>query len=108
MIDPGRLNRRLTLQAPIESDDGQGGVVRGYADQAAVWAQVAPVVASAVERGVAGAEVAAMQLRIILRAGVTLTRTHRFVDGANIYRIVAWRDRDGGRLVEIDAEIEQH
>ena len=27
----GELNRRLVLQAPVESDDGAGGVTRSYA-----------------------------------------------------------------------------
>ena len=31
MIDPGELNRRLVLEAPVESADGAGGVTRSYA-----------------------------------------------------------------------------
>jgi hypothetical protein len=40
MIDPGALKTRLTIEAPVESDDGQGGLVRGYATFAKAWAQV--------------------------------------------------------------------
>ncbi|WP_322516456.1 head-tail adaptor protein [Rhodopseudomonas palustris] len=102
MIDPGRLNTRLTLQAPVESDDGQGGVVRSYAPQAVVWARV---VQHAAREGVdADADRAMLRVAITLRGGVALTRAHRLIDGARIYRIVSWRKRDAGTWLEIDAE----
>ena len=44
-IDPGALNRRLTLEAPVETADGTGGVIRSYATVATVWASVEPVAA---------------------------------------------------------------
>lgn len=81
MIDPGRLNRRLTLLAPVETDDGQGGA----ADQ----------------------DRAVLRAKITLRAGVTLSRAHRLADGDSVYRIIAWRRRERGALLEIDAETEQ-
>ena len=31
MTRPGDLNRRLVLEAPVETPDGTGGVTRGYA-----------------------------------------------------------------------------
>src|SRR3954454_21241608 len=40
MIDPGRLKTRLTIQAPSELDDGQGGVTRSFTTIATVWAAV--------------------------------------------------------------------
>ena len=30
MTQPGELDRRLTLEAPVETDDGAGGVTRTY------------------------------------------------------------------------------
>ncbi|MGP9811895.1 head-tail adaptor protein [Rhodopseudomonas sp. NSM] len=102
MIDPGRLSTRLTLEAPVESGDGQGGVVRSYAAQAVVWALVVP---HAAREGVdADADRAMLRVTITLRGGVQLTRAHRLIDGARIYRIVSWRPREGGALIEIDAE----
>jgi head-tail adaptor len=104
MIDPGRLKTRLLIQAPVEADDGQGGVTRSYATLATVWAQVAPLPARAgggVEADAAGADA---KYRIILRGNFSLTLQHRLVDGARIYRLTAIRDRDGRRLLEIDAE----
>jgi head-tail adaptor len=105
MIDPGRLKTRLQIQAPDETDDGQGGVERSYAALATVWAAVTPLVARAGGGVEADAEGAAVKYRIILRSNFSLTLQHRLVDGARIYRITAIRDRDDRRFIEIDAEL---
>jgi SPP1 family predicted phage head-tail adaptor len=105
MIDPGRLKTRLTIQSPDETDDGQGGVVRGYTTLATVWAQVTPLAARAAGGVEADAEGATTKYRIILRGNFSLTLQHRLVDGARIYRIAAIRDRDDRRFIEIDAEL---
>lgn len=102
MIDPGRLNRRLTLQAPDERDDGQGGVVRDYATAAVLWAQVAPLPAR--DQLIADSDTARSRLRLTLRGGIALSRRHLFVDGAQSYRIIGWRTRDNGALLEVDVE----
>jgi head-tail adaptor len=104
MIDPGRLKTRLLLQAPVASDDGQGGVaVSDYTTQAVLWAALLP---SAARREVsADADGAMLRVRIFVRAGYALTLQHRLVDGGKIYRIVTWREIDDGRFVEIDAEL---
>ena len=103
MIDPGRLKTRLTVQAPVETDDGQGGVSRDYATQDVVWAAVVPLAAA--EKVAADADGAALRVRIVLRRGTALTLRHRLVDGERVYRVVAFRDLDQGRFVEIDAEL---
>ena len=103
MIDPGALNTRLTIEAPVESDDGQGGVVRGYADAVGAWAQVTHLAAR--HDLSADADGAGLRARIVMRSGVVLTLQHRLVDGARVYRITGIRDRDGGRFIEIDAEL---
>ncbi|ABD08163.1 Phage head-tail adaptor, putative [Rhodopseudomonas palustris HaA2] len=104
MIDPGRLNTRLVLEVPVESGDGQGGVTRSYAPQQVVWARV---VQHAAREGVdADADRAMLRVTITLRGGVALTRAHRLIDGARIYRIISWRDIDRGAWLEIDAETE--
>jgi head-tail adaptor len=107
MIDPGRLKTRLSIQAPVETGDGQGGVARSYVTLATVWAQVAPLAARAGAGGgvEADAEGATTKYRILLRSNFSLTLQHRLVDGARIYRIAAIRDRDDRRFIEIDAEL---
>jgi SPP1 family predicted phage head-tail adaptor len=98
----GDLNRRLVLQEPVESADGQGGVTRSFQAVTTLWAQVEP-------RG-AGADVAAASLgaalryRIMLRARDDVTTRHRFVDGAHVYRVIAARLTADRRFLEIEAE----
>jgi SPP1 family predicted phage head-tail adaptor len=100
-IDPGALDRRLALEAPAETPDGAGGVVRTYQEVATLWASVEPVAA----RG----EVVAMQSgqtithRILIRRRADITARHRLRDGAKVFRIVALRERDR-RWLEIQAE----
>jgi len=102
MSDPARFNRRLSLQQPVETPDGAGGVVRSYEPVADIWAEVVPVNASA--------EVAADALgafvthRITVRAPRALTARHRFVEGARVYRILAWRENADRRLIEVAAQ----
>lgn len=102
MIDPGRMKTRLVIEAPNETDDGQGGVTRDYVAAATVWAAVLP--GRAQRRIDAEADGAAVALRIVMRAEFALTLRHRLVDDAKIYRIIALRAVDDGRFTEIDAE----
>jgi len=102
MTQPGALNRRLVLEAPVESDDGAGGVTRSYASVAVVWAQVTP---QAMRGDVAAdASGAALRYRIRLRRRDDVTMRHRFVDGGTVYRIVAARLDADRRFLAIDAE----
>lgn len=103
MIDPGNLNTRLTIEAPVEMPDGQGGVTRSYATFAKAWAQVTQLAGR--HDPATDADGAAIAARIVMRSNFVLTRQHRLLDGAQVYRIVAMRDRDGGRFIEIDAEL---
>jgi head-tail adaptor len=106
MIDPGRLKTRLTVQAPVETDDGQGGVARSYTTLTTAWAQVTPLAARGGGADVeAGAEGATVKYRILLRSNFILTLQHRLVDGARIYRIAAIRDADDRRFIAVDAEL---
>lgn len=105
MIAPGDLDRRLVLEAPVESDDGAGGVTRTYAAVATVWAQVTPLAARA---DVAAASLgAALRYRIVLRARSDVTTRHRFTDGATVYRIVAARSSADRRFLVVDAEVRE-
>ena len=103
MIDAGALRTRLVIEAPVESDDGLGGVTRGYATLAKVWAQVVPL--GARHDVAADADGAGVRYRIVIRCGDVLTLQHRLVDGARIYRILSFHERDNGRFVEIEAEL---
>lgn len=102
MTGAGDLNRRLLLEAPVETDDGAGGVTLLYDVVTVLWAQVLPLSARAgVTAGNAGATV---RYRIIVRARSDITTRHRFQDGTRIYRIVATRPTADRRFLEIEAE----
>ncbi len=103
MSNPGSLNRRLTLEAPVESADGAGGVVRNFETVATLWAEVTPVSAArAIEAERAGARITH---RIGIRFADDITTRHRFRDGDRAFRIVSLRDRDGRkRFLAIEAE----
>jgi head-tail adaptor len=103
MIDPGALKTRLTIEAPVETDDGQGGLVRGYATFAKAWAQVTQL--SARHDIAADADGAAVRTRIVMRNRLVLTLQHRLADGPRVYCILAIRERDDRRFIEIDAEL---
>jgi head-tail adaptor len=100
--DIAALNRRLVLEAPVETPDGAGGVMRGYEPAATLWAQVLP--ASARAEIVADSLDAALRHRIIMRAGPDITTRHRLRDGARIYHIVAAHESADRRFLEVDAE----
>ncbi|ABD87373.1 phage head closure protein [Rhodopseudomonas palustris] len=102
MIDPGRLKTRLTILAPVETPDGQGGVARDYATQATVWAAVTPL--SARGEVAADAAGAVVRVRITLRSNVELGLQHRLRDRGRDYRVVSIRAIEDGRFNEIDAE----
>ena len=103
MSDPGRLRHRLVLEAPVEADDGAGGVARSYQTAATVWAAIVPVALS--EQVAAEALGARLTHRIVIRTGIDVTTRHRFTLGARTFRIVGIRDPDeAGRFREILAE----
>jgi SPP1 family predicted phage head-tail adaptor len=99
------LDRRLVLDAPVETDDGAGGVVRGYVAVASIWAQVEPLSM----RGAIAADSlgAAQMFRIVLRRRNDVTTRHRLREGDCIYRVVAARLSADRRFTEIDAELRE-
>lgn len=99
--DPGRLNRRLVLEAPAETDDGAGGVVRTFVEVATLWAAVTPV--SATHGSEADAQGATVAWRVVMRLPREITTRHRLRLGGRILRVLAVRDPGFGFL-EIDAE----
>ena len=101
MTDPGTLNRRLTLEAPVETPDGAGGVARDYAAMATLWAEVTPIAAR--DNVVAAGLGATITHRIVIRVGPDITTRHRFRDGARVFRIATIRERNK-RFLEIHAE----
>ena len=102
MTAPGELNRRLVLEAPVETADGAGGVTRSYAAIMTLWASVEPL--SARPAVVADAAGATVTHRIVTRRRAAVTTRHRFVEGGTVYRIVTLREDGSRRFLVIGAE----
>lgn len=92
MTDPGTLNRRLTVEEPVETPDGAGGVIRSFAAGATLWASVMPLSA----REILDAARLGMILshRIVVRAGPVLSVRHRLREGGRIFCIASVRPQD--------------
>jgi SPP1 family predicted phage head-tail adaptor len=100
--DAGALNRRLVLEAPVDTADDQGGATTIYVTATTLWAALTPVEARTdVSADAAGA---AITHRIVVRGNFAVTLRHRLRDGDILYRIVAIRERDDRRFLDIDAE----
>jgi SPP1 family predicted phage head-tail adaptor len=91
----GRLKRRLVIEAPNETSDGAGGVTRGFAAIATVWARLEWI--SGEERWRQDRPEQAASWRITLRWRAGLTAAMRFRDGSRIFAIRAVGDPDGAR-----------
>ena len=102
MTGPGELNRRLVLEAPVETADGAGGVTRLYDVVTTLWAQVTPVSARA--DVAAGSLGQALRSRIVIRKRADVSTRHRFLEGTRIYRILSLRESADRRFLEIEAE----
>ncbi|KGF67448.1 head-tail adaptor protein [Hoeflea sp. BAL378] len=95
MVDPGRLNARLLLEAPVNAPDGQGGVSEGWTGVAALWGRIEPLRAGPDEQG--GAAVAVISHRVTLRHREDVRHRMRFVHRGRSLVIRAVRDPDESR-----------
>lgn len=99
MIPIAKLRHRLTLEAPEETPDGAGGVVRTWTSLGQIWAAIEPVSAS--EATIADRRVARVTHRLVLRRRGGITINHRFRLGVRTFTIQAIRDPDErGRFLE--------
>ncbi|MGC1467720.1 MAG: phage head closure protein [Pseudolabrys sp.] len=102
VINPGDLDRRLVLDAPVDTEDGAGGVVTMFQPVTTLWAQVTPLAARA--DIAADALGAALRYRIVIRYRADVTTRHRFQDGDRTYRIIAVQESTDRRFLAITAE----
>ncbi len=89
------MRSRVTLQAPVETDDGAGGVVVSWVDVASVWAEVRP------RRGGEGlwadAPAGRLTSEIVMRWRDDVWPGMRLVAGERTFDIRAAYDPDGRR-----------
>ena len=71
LIVAGRLDQRLTLQAPATTEDELGQPVAGWSTVGTVWASAAPLRGRELMAAAAGQSEATVRFRIRWRADVT-------------------------------------
>lgn len=103
-MQAGRLDSRVTIQAPGTTTDALGQPIPGWTDVATVWADIR--MKSGLEAIKAGAPVSTVQasIRIRYRAGVNAGM--RVVHNLTAYNITAVMPDVGGReFVDLVAEV---
>ena len=90
--DPGALTARLSLEQPVEEQDGQGGVSIAFAALGSVWCRVEPV--STVLEEEAGAEAAIATHRIWMGYREDIRRGLYFRKGLRLFRVLSVIDPD--------------
>jgi len=86
-MQAGRLNRRVTLQAPGTTQDELGQPIPGWTDVATVWGDIR--MKSGLESIKAGASVSVVQASIRVRYRAGITAGMRIVHNLQAYNIVA-------------------
>lgn len=85
-INPGLLDRRITLQSRTESRDNEGSAVTTFADETQIWAQKVSENSAEARRLLATRSGAEIVFRIRYRA--SLTSAHRIYFDGRYYDIV--------------------
>lgn len=86
-LDPGKLDRRVTVQARTSTRDAEGSAVDAFATEATIWAQKVQTTGSEARR--AGSLRAETDLVLRIRYRSTLTEQHRLVFEGRTYDIVS-------------------
>lgn len=99
MTPIGQLRHRLVIEAPDETPDGAGGVVRTWSTLATVWGEIEPL--SADDVLLADKRVGLVTHKVHVRYRTDLDLGHRFRLGARLFTIRALRDpEERGRFLE--------
>ncbi|WP_377810620.1 phage head closure protein [Azospirillum sp. A29] len=77
MIGAGELDQRVRIEQPADTPDGRGGVTKGWAELATVWAKVRPIAGR--ERAAAGQIEAAATYRVVIRRRTDVTTDCRIL-----------------------------
>ena len=98
LVSPGALRRRVAIEAPADTPDGAGGVVRGFAPLASCAASVEPLSA---EEAQAGRALGLNRLwRVTIRARGDLGGGHRVAWRGLSFDVLSVRPIDADRRFE--------
>jgi SPP1 family predicted phage head-tail adaptor len=98
----GTMRQRVTLQEPVDTDDGGGGFTRQWQDGAALWAAMEP--ATARQRFEAGQAGVTVTHRLTIRYRPGVTSAHRLRLGTRIFDIRHLHADEQRRFIHITAE----
>jgi SPP1 family predicted phage head-tail adaptor len=102
----GRLRHRLMLEAPQETPDGAGGVVRNWSALAQIWVAIEPH--GGADGVVADKRLARLTHRVVMRKRGDVSLNHRFRLGTRSFAIRSVRDAtEDGRFLECLVEEER-
>ena len=89
MIDPGHLDRRLTMQARTLTKDSDGAPVESWADAGTIFAQALRTTGTELETAGAPRSRQARRFRVRYRAALEATAAQRFVFEGRVYELAA-------------------
>lgn len=92
LLDPGMLNTRLELEAPVDLPDGRGGATRNWEHVISLWGRVEPVSARSAE--IAAALSQRVTHRVTVRARTGLRPGMRFLRRGRAFAVSAVNDPD--------------
>jgi SPP1 family predicted phage head-tail adaptor len=102
----GELRLRLTLEAPVEADDGEGGVTRTWNAVTDLWAALTPLAMD--EKTITDRETPLLKYRVTIRHRDDVSEANRFRLGSRTLVIRAVRDPDErGEFLECLVEEER-
>ncbi len=91
--DIAQLRKRFSLEMPVETPDGAGGMITSYALVANVWGAI--VARNGYELWVAERIEQNVSHQITIRYREGITAAHRFILGARRFNMIAVADLDG-------------
>lgn len=102
----GELRFRLTVEVPVETDDGEGGIAREWNAVGGIWAAIEPLTMD--EKTITGRNTPLFKYRVTVRRRDDLSEANRFRLGDRILMIRAVRDPDErGEFLECLVEEER-
>jgi len=85
-MNPGKMDRRLTVQVRTMTKDGAGGRTESWADAFKCWGQVVTMTSAEAITAEADRETVTRQFRIRYKSGIT-PGTHRILYQLKFYNI---------------------
>lgn len=98
-IDPGRLDRRVSLQMPLRTRDAAGGAITAWVDAGSVWASKLPVGGGRMYAAEAKHFESSLVYRI--RARPDVVAGWRLVHGDDVFEIVNVEEQGRDHYIDL-------